>query len=103
MTFKVRRLSLLAYVREAWLEKRAFPALAYLPEWGTAHILGLYARVPFFGERALAHERWHDSRRVGNSAHAAWYTFDVKCGHALRLFDRDGLVAEYRKTPKVLV
>ena len=72
---------------------------AFLHDWREVVAWRFYALLPFFGARLLAHEWWHATRRVGNAAHAPWYTFDVKCAHPFRLFDEDGLVrssAEWR-------
>lgn len=65
---------------------------AFLHEWKEVVAWRFYALLPYLGERLLAHEWWHATKKVGNAKHAAWWTFRIECGHPLRFRDPAGLL-----------
>lgn len=101
-TPRLHRHGLLAYIRRAWVSGGLFPAMGYLTDWTDIHVLNLATRVPFLGPRLLAHEWWHAADHIGNEGHEPWWTFDVRGGHYLRLFDRADIMtrsATWRANP----
>lgn len=84
-------LPFLAYIKRAWGDGVRSLSLGY-GAWGAVWAWDLAARLPWYGVRLLAHERWHFLADKGNADHAPWWTFRIECGHFLRLRDPAGIL-----------